>query len=462
MLKADSLFVSLAVALLSSVACVTTGGDRSQSSSVHAARAEAAMRRVEPMADPASDTIVLQGATVLTAVGKRYHPGYVVVEKGRIAAIGEGVAPASVKAPRVDLKGYYITPGLIDTHSHLGVYATPHFRAHSDGNEMTGSTTPGVWAAHSFWPQDPGLETAVAGGVTTIGVLPGSANLIGGRGVTLRTMPHRGARAMRFPGAPEIVKMACGENPKRVYGKRKQAPATRMANVRDHRKAFIAARKYMRDVARRGDETTHDPAMETLAGVLDKRFLLQVHCYRADDILAFVQMAEEFGFEVRSFHHGLEAYKVRDVLAARDISVSTWADWWGYKIEMFDGIPENAALVHDAGARAIIHSDSRRDIQRLNQEASKAYQAGLRAGLSLTEDDALSWITRNPAWALGIDDQVGSLEIGKRADLVVWDAHPLSVYAAARWVFVDGALRYDRAHKTEPWSDFELGQDVTP
>ncbi|MCB9786839.1 MAG: amidohydrolase [Deltaproteobacteria bacterium] len=407
---------------------------------------------------------LLVGGTVLTAEGHRYSPGWVLIDGGRIRGVGEGEPPADERAARVDVSGRFVTPGLIDTHSHLGVYPSPSARAHGDGNEATAPGTAGVWAEHSFWPQDPGLERAVAGGVTTLQALPGSANLIGGRGVTLHLAPQRGSRAMRFPGAPVGVKMACGENPKRVYGERKQAPSTRMGNTRAFRELFLKARDASQKLAKADDEDAlpRDLDSESLIAVLEGRALVQVHCYRADDMLGVLQVADEMGFEVRSFHHAVEAYKIRDILAARHVSVSTWADWWGFKMEAYDAIPENAALVDEAGARAVIHSDSARGIQRLNQEAGKAMAAGRRAGVDLSEDDALRWITANAAWTLGIEDQVGTLETGKRADIVVWDADPLSVYASADLVFIDGVLRYDRSRPEPPWSDFELGQDVQP
>ncbi len=425
--------------------------------------------------------VILQGAVVLTAHGERYDPGYIVIRNGRIAALGEGAPPKVDDAHLIDVSGDYITPGIIDVHSHLGVYPTPWAQAHNDGNEATDPNTAGVWAEHGFWPQDPSLERAMAGGVTTVQILPGSANLIGGRGVTLHLVPHRGARAMRFPGAPEGVKMACGENPKRVYGKRNETPATRMGNVREQRAAFIEARayrdawrRYRRDVekAERGapgakslnelQPPKRDLNKETLVQLMEGRLLAHIHCYRADDMLNLIQLADEFGFSIRAFHHALEAYKIADILADRGIAAATWADWWGFKLEAFDGIPQNAGLVTRAGGRAIIHSDSHTEIRRLNQEAAKAYYAALHAGLTLTEDEALRWITANPAWALGIEDQVGSLQPGLRADIVVWDRHPFSVYARARYVFVDGVPRFDREHPGAPWSDFELGLEVSP
>lgn len=289
--------------------------------------------------------------------------------------------------------------------------------------------------------------------------------------------PTRGSRAMRLAGAPETVKMACGENPKRVYGEQHRAPSTRMGNTRGQREAFLAARQYLDEwrryeqkAAAWSEDPEGDPPVppardldqETLAAVLDGRALPQVHCYRADDMLAFLQLAREFGFQVRSFHHALDAYKIRDILAQEEVSASTWADWWGFKLEAYDGVMANAALLHEAGARAILHSDSAEGIQRLNQEAAKALRAGRQIGVELDEQDALAWITLHPAWALGIDDQVGTLEVGKRADLVVWSGDPFSVYSRAERVYIDGDLIHDHNQPGAPWSDFSLGQEVRP
>ncbi len=440
------------------------------------------LRSVEPVPAVEFPPVVLVGGTVMTATGDVHAPGWVVLANGQITDVGPGEPPKSNTHHVIDVTGRFVTPGLIDTHSHLGVYPSPGAGAHSDGNEMTAPTTPGVWAEHSAWPQDPGFVRALAGGVTALQLLPGSANLVGGRGVIMQNVPARGSRNMRFPGAPETVKMACGENPKRVYGER-GGPATRMGNLRGQRAIFLEAQAYAEEwsayhdalgesdgaTSKRSKKSSSGPPeppkrdldKETLVGVLEGRILPQIHCYRADDMLSFMQLADEFDFSVRSFHHALEAYKIRDVLAEREVSVSTWADWWGFKMEAYDGILENAALVHDAGGRAIIHSDSAEGIQRLNQEASKAYHAGVRAGIELTEDDALTWITLNPAWALGIDEVTGTLEPGKRADVVVWSGHPLSVYSQADLVFVEGVLRWD-AERPATWSDFEIGQGVDP
>ncbi|MFT5431092.1 MAG: imidazolonepropionase-like amidohydrolase [Myxococcota bacterium] len=415
--------------------------------------------RVDASPKPAGPNIALVGGTVMTANGVVHSPGYVVMKGGLITEIGSGEPAPDPDVHRIDAHGMTVTPGLIDTHSHLGVYATPSVKAHSDGNEATGSNSAGVWAEHSVWPQDPGFERAIAGGVTTLHVLPGSANLIGGRGVTLHVKPARSARAMRLEGAPDTVKMACGENPKRTYGTRGSAPSTRMGNVRGHRDAFISAQDYLSGL-KAGKDFSRDLGKETLALLLDGQILAQVHCYRADDMITFLQLAHEFDFKIRSFHHALEAYKIADVLKGADVAVSTWADWWGFKAEAWDGIESNAAVLTAAGVRAVIHSDSAIGIQRLNQEAAKAMATGKRAGIDVTTDQALRWVTANPAWVLGIDDQVGTLEVGKRADIAVWTGDPFSVYSKAKWVFVDGVLHWNVDRGLAPWSDFEVGMGL--
>jgi imidazolonepropionase-like amidohydrolase len=409
------------------------------------------------------ETTLITGATVLIGTGERIESGSVLVQDGRIAAVGAKIsAPEGVKT--IDAAGKWVTPGVIDTHSHLGVYPSPSVRPHSDGNEATDPVTAEVWAEHSVWPQDPGFNTARAGGVTSMQILPGSANLIGGRSVTVKNIPTRTVQGMKFPNAPHGLKMACGENPKRVYGEgRDQAPSTRMGNVAGYRMAWARAESYRQkwrayEAGTSSMVPDRDLKMETLLGVLDGEILVHNHCYRADEMAIMIDIAKEFGYRISSFHHGVEAYKIADLLAAEDICASVWADWWGFKIEAYDAVRENAPLLEKAGACAIIHSDDDRGIQRLNQEAAKAMAAGQRSGLDFDESVAIRWITLNPAKALGIDDQTGSLEVGKMADVVIWNANPFSVYSHAEKVFVDGALAYDRNDpKRQPRSDFELG-----
>ncbi|HVT42760.1 MAG TPA: amidohydrolase family protein [Thermoanaerobaculia bacterium] len=414
----------------------------------------------------ASVPLLIRNATILTAAGDRIEQGSVLLRDGKIAAIGVSIeAPADSTV--VDANGKWITPGIIDAHSHLGVYASPAVTGQADGNEATDPNTAEVWAEHSVWPQDPQFALALAGGVTSMQILPGSANLFGGRGVTLKNVAARDVYAMKFPGAPYGLKMACGENPKRVYGGRNRAPSTRMGNVAGYRSAWMKAQKYRSDweeydrKKRKGDDPTipeRDLESETLLGVLEGRILVQNHCYRADEMLTMMELAREFGYRITAFHHAVEAYKVADALAANEICADVWADWWGFKMEAFDGIRENVALVHKAGGCAVVHSDSAQGIQRLNQEAAKAMAAGNRMGMNLREEDAIRWITINPARSLGVSEWTGSLEAGKMADLVVWSGNPFSVYSRAEKVYIDGALAFDRGDASrQPESDFTLG-----
>jgi imidazolonepropionase-like amidohydrolase len=425
-----------------------------------------------------SNPVLIVNATILTGTGERLDNGSLLISDGRIqqlAADSKSIKAGDARV--VDAQGRWVTPGLIDVHSHLGVYPSPNVKAHSDGNEATSPVTAQVWAEHSIWPQDPGFNRARAGGVTAMQILPGSANLIGGRGVTLKNVPTTSYQAMKFPSAPHGLKMACGENPKRVYGERKQAPSTRMGNVAGYRAQWIEAQKYIQDWEdyenKKNDKKAEkngsmnkvpnrDLRLETLAEVLKGEILVHMHCYRADEMITILDMAEEFGYSVSAFHHGVEAYKIADELAENKVCGALWADWWGFKAEAYDGIQENIALVdRPQGSCAIVHSDSEEGIQRLNQEAAKAMTRGQRAGMDIAPEHAIRWITANPAKSMGILDQTGTLEAGKMADVVIWNGNPFSVYAKADQVYVDGALLYDRNDPNrQPVSDFELGQQL--
>ncbi len=419
-----------------------------------------------------SEWILFRRAEILTGNSTVIRNGYLLIRNGKIESLGSGDMQPPEGAQIVDAAGRFLTPGLIDTHSHMGVYPIPAVSGNSDGNEGTDPNTAQVRAEDSIWPQDPSFERAVAGGVTTVQILPGSANLIGGTGVTVKLHPTRTSSAMRFPGAPRGLKMACGENPKRVYGKKGRTPKTRMGSMALRRGYFRRAKERAQLVARYNrqvrlynegrrrsapERPEPNPALDSLAGAISGEILVHMHCYRADEMARMLETAREFGFRIRSFHHAVEAYKVRDLLAREGTAASVWVDWWGFKMEAHDAIPENAALLSEAGARAIIHSDSESDVQRLNQEAARAFYAGQAAGIRVTEEQALGWVTLAPAWALGIDAYVGSLEKGKHADVVLWSQHPFSVYARPDLVFIDGVRRYDRSQARGPWNDFEQG-----
>ena len=401
--------------------------------------------------------LLLRGGSVMTAAGPTLPRADVLIRGDKIAAVGPNLEVAE-DVEIIDASGRWITPGLIDPHSHIGVYPVPHVAALRDGNESTGPFKPEVRAADSFWPQDPTIERALAGGVTTIHVLPGSANLVGGQGVTLRLVPGLSVNDMTFSGAPVTMKMACGENPKRIYGSRKQAPATRMAEVAMLRQELEKARAYQPK-----SEEGLDYGKDALARVLTGEILIQNHCYRADEMLLRLELFADFDIAPRAFHHAVEAYKIGEELERADVAAVVWADWWGGKLEQLDAVPAGAAILDATGARVSLHSDSLRDIQHLNQEAAKAWAAGQRAGLDVDRDRAIRWITANPAWVLGIADRVGTLEAGKDADLVMWSGDPFSIYSRAELVFIGGVRRYDRATASEsPRSDFELGIRAEP
>ncbi|MEO7200749.1 MAG: amidohydrolase family protein, partial [Dokdonella sp.] len=322
-----------------------------------------------------------------------------------------------------------------------------------------------------------------AGGVTALQILPGSANLVGGRGVTLKNMPATSVQAMKFPDAPWGVKMACGENPKRVYGSR-GGPATRMGNMAGYRAAFIDAQEYLKkqsaadskvgaaksgkrsrksaeDASSAGDSGKRDLRLETLAGVLSGDIKVHIHCYRADEMNNMLDLAKEFNFKIAAFHHGVEAYKIADRLAEEGVCGALWADWWGFKMEALDGIQDNIALVdRPANSCAIVHSDSDEGIQRLNQEAAKVMAHAELVGIDIPPERAIRWLTENAAKSLGILEQTGTLQTGKMADVVLWNGNPFSVYAQAEQVWIDGARMFDRHDRArQPVSDFMLGQD---
>lgn len=466
--------VGLGAALLALAAC-GGNGDSGEAEGGAAEAGEKVVINTDPFpstySPPPSGRVLIENATLLDGEGGLIESASILIEDGDIAAFGTDVArPEDDRLLVIDAAGKWVTPGIIDNHSHLGVYPSPSVSAHSDGNEISGPVTAEVWAEHGIWPQDPGFTRALAGGVTALQILPGSANLFGGRGVTLKNVPGRTVQEMKFPGAPYTLKMACGENPKRVYGYGGGrfpggAPYSRMGNVAGYRMAWAEAEEYKRSWEKYlEDEDAGDPPkrnleLDTLKAVLDGDILVHMHCYRADEMAFILDMAEEFGYEVSAFHHAVESYKIADQLAEAGACSSMWADWWGFKMEAYDGIRENIPMVHAAGACAIVHSDSDIGIQRLNQEAAKALADGRKVGIDISKADAWTWLSLNPARSLGIDETTGSIAEGKDADIVVWSADPFSVYARAELVFIDGALMYDLNDPAlQPVTDFELGQ----
>ena len=367
------------------------------------------IKRSAPDKDPFPSTytikphkpFIITNTTILDGTGKTFKNTDLIIESGKIKAIGPDLSNPETHQI-VDGSYLWVTPGLIDVHSHMGVYPAPGTSNHSDGNELTSPVTAEVWAEHSVWPGDPQFEKALAGGVTTLLILPGSGNLIGGRGVTLKNIPSITVQGMKFPNAPYSLKMACGENPKRVYGNRNMLPSTRMGNMAGYRKAWIKAKEYkhawdeyLADDSQvpASDKPNRDLRLETLAGVLEGEIKVHNHCYRADEMVQMIDMSKEFGYKISAFHHTIEGYKIAPILAKEDICGVMWADWWGFKQEAFDMVRENIALTDYSGACAIIHSDDAIQVQRLNQEIAKAMSAGNRMGLNISRAHALRWVT---------------------------------------------------------------------
>ncbi len=395
----------------------------------------------QPAVPAAHNEVVIKNAIVMTVTHGKIPNGSVYIKDGKIMAVGAEVnAPAS--ATVIDAGGKYLTPGIIDSHSHIAL--------DNDVNEATSPITPQMMMIDAFDYQDKAIYRALAGGVTTSLLLHGSANVIGGQAVVIKHKYGLDRDAMLFPGAPRSIKFASGENPKRVYGSRDQLPSTRMGNFEVQREAFVEAQDYMRQwddydaKVKKGDKDAKPPKrdlkLDALSDVLRGKLLVQIHCYRADELLTEMAIAKEFGYKVRAFHHALEAYKVADQLAANGVAIATFSDWWGFKQEAFDAIPWNAVIAMRKGVRVAIKSDSEDFARRLNQEAAKTIRYG-----GATEDEALKMITINPAWIIGVDDRVGSIDVGKDADLVIWDGYPLSSYGVPNKVFIDGDVYFDRS-----------------
>ncbi len=416
-----------------------------------------------------SENILIKNGNIYDGEGNEFLQTDLLIQDRQIIAIGKDL-PVGSNFKTIDATNKWITPGIIDIHSHMGVYPAPGVSTSADGNEATSPVTADVWAEHSIWVQDPQYALALKGGVTAFHILPGSANLIGGRGVTVKNLQRNTINSMKFPDAPHSLKMACGENPKRVYGNRQQAPSTRMGNAAGYRKSWIEAEAYLsrlieyEEKSDEAKELSYKPQrnleMDTLAGVLRGEILVHNHCYRAEEMATMINIAKEFNYKITAFHHGVEAYKIADLLAENNICGALWADWWGFKHEAYDMVQANIAIVDQAlGGKgcAIVHSDDAIGIQHLNQEASKALSAGLRAGFNISKARAMNWITSNPAKAAGIYEETGSLKVGKNADVVIWSKNPFSVYALVERVFIDGATAYERNSDFQPSSDFDVG-----
>jgi imidazolonepropionase-like amidohydrolase len=391
-----------------------------------------------------SPVVVIRNATILTVTKGTIEHGSILIKDGKIAEVGP-----SVKAPKdatvIDAEGKFVIPGIIDCHSHIAI----------DGSVNEGSISVSSIAntAEVLNSDDIDIYRDLAGGVTTANILHGSANSIGGQTVVIKLRWGQPASKLPFEDALPGIKFALGENPKRsnfsLPGQPKRYPVTRMGVEETIRAAFTEARDYKNawDTYRKkvagGDKNAQAPRrdlrLEPLVEVLEGKRYVHSHCYREDEILMLIRVAKEFGFKVRTFQHILEGYKVADELAAAGIGASTFSDWWAYKVEAYDAIPYNAALMTRRGVVVSINSDDAEEATHLNQEAAKSMKFG-----GLTHDEALKLITINPAIQLGIDKRVGSIEVGKDADLAIYDRDPLSAYSVVQKTLVDGRVLFDR------------------
>ncbi len=396
---------------------------------------------------------LIRNATILTVSHGTLAGSDILIRRGKIAAIGPNLK-ASASARVIDASGKYVMPGIIDCHSHTMLDAI---------NELTYSVTSMARVRDVLNPTDEALYRALAGGVTTLNLLHGSGNAIGGQNAVVKVKYGRPLEDFIFPGALPGIKFALGENPKRTNfqapNQPRRYPATRMGVEEVIRDAFVRARDYKASwddyrVRSRREKNLIPPRrdleLEPLVEVLEGKRLVHAHCYRADEILMLINVAEEFGFKIRTFQHVLEGYKVAPEIALHGAGASAFADSWGYKIEAYDAIPYAAAIMMRAGVNVSLNSDSDERMRRLNIDAAKMMRYG-----DLTEEEALKLITWNPAWQLGIQDRVGSVDIGKDADLAVWNGHPLSVYSRVETTLIDGEIFFDRQQDTTRRAELE-------
>jgi imidazolonepropionase-like amidohydrolase len=401
-----------------------------------------------------SGATLIENATILTVTHGTIEHGSILIRGGKIAAVGKNLkAPKDAKV--IDAAGQYVMPGIIDCHSHIAV----------DGDVNEGSISVSSMAniADVLNPEDKSIYLDLAGGVTAANILHGSANSIGGQTIVIKLRWGKPASELPFEGALPGIKFALGENPKRSNftpppGVPRRYPATRMGVEETIRGAFVETREYMKqwdDYNRRkaaGEQNLIPPRrdlkLDPLVEVLEGKRYVHAHCYRADEIVMLIRVAREFGFKVRTFQHVLEGYKVADEIAKSGAGASTFSDWWAYKMEAFDAIPYNAALMAQRGVVVSVNSDSAEEARHLNQEAAKSMRWG-----GLSHDEALKLVTINPAIQLGIDKRVGSIDTGKDADLVIYNHDPLSVYAVVQKTIIDGQVYFDRdrdiAHRPE-------------
>ena len=402
----------------------------------------------------AAAVILIRNATILTVSHGTIERGSILIKDGKIAEVSQSInAPKDAQV--IDAAGQFVMPGIIDCHSHIAAESI---------NEGSVSVSSMVNMAEILNPEDIDIYRDLAGGVTAANILHGSANAIGGQTLVIKLRWGQPAAKLPFEGALPGIKFALGENPKRsnfsIPGQPRRYPSTRMGVEETIRSAFSEARDYQKswqDYGKRlaaGEKNLIPPRrdlrLEPLVEVLEGKRYVHSHCYREDEILMLLRVAKEFGFKVRTFQHVLEGYKVADELATAGVGASTFSDWWAYKVEAYDAIPYNAALMTRRGVVVSINSDDAEEATHLNQEAAKSMKFG-----GLSHDEALKMVTLNPAVQLGIDNRAGTIDVGKDADLAIYNHDPLSAYAVVQKTLIDGRVYFDRQRDTAEHSERE-------
>lgn len=382
--------------------------------------------------------LVLKGGTVLTITNGVIENGTVIIQKGKITAIGQNIPiPHGIKI--IDVTGKYVLPGLVDSHSHIAL---------TDINEATDPVTPQVWMWDALETEAPAILHTLAGGVTTLKTMHGSANVIGGVNVTIKLKYGAPVEEMIVRGGREQLKLALGENPKRIYGQKGRTPSTRMGTAYVLRKAFLEAKEYKERWDRYEKEKKagrkdlkpprKDLKLETLKMVLEKKMAIDCHVYRADEIVWILNFCREFDLDLKQLSHCVDGYKVADVIADSGVSYGGWVDWWGFKEEAYDGCPYGFKIMHEAGVNIVINSDSADEGRYLYLNAAKVLKYN-----DLPEEEVLKMITINPARALDLEDRVGSLEVGKDGDIAVFDKHPLDSTTKCILTIIEGKVYFD-------------------
>lgn len=384
--------------------------------------------------------LALKGGTILTITHGTIEGGTVVIQKGKITAVGKNVPiPAGIKV--IDVSGKYVMPGIVDSHSHIAL---------TDINEATDPVTPQIWMWDALEPDSDSIRKTLAGGVTTVKTMHGSANVIGGVNVTIKLKYDRPVEDLIIPGVREQLKLALGENPKRLYGSKGRMPSTRMGNAYVLRKAFMDAREYKakwdqyeKDRAS-GKKDIKPPKkdlkMETLKMVLEKKMAVDCHVYRADEIVWIINFCRKFGIDLKQLSHCVDGYKVADVIADAGVFFGGWIDWWGFKEEAYDGCPYGFKIMYDAGVKIVINSDSPDEGRYLFRNAAKVLKYN-----DIPENDVLKMITLNPAECLELDNRIGSLDKGKEGDIAVFDHYPLDSTAKCLMTIIEGEVFFDYA-----------------